>query len=75
MGVIFFTLHDLGLHKRVCKFHAGWRKSDYSGGVEIMRASEDPELARLVRSNGKMMLGGFEVSLNGSGEWLKRRRV
>lgn len=74
---IFVSAGDLFLHRSVCKGRMGklgWCPSSFDDS-EICPSERDPELARAYLQNGKVVMGGFEVSLSGNGRWLKRRRV
>ena len=67
---VFITEHDLNLHKRVCGVEtAEWHKSNWDDS-EWCYAEKMPKLASAVRTNGKLTMGGFDITLNG--KYLKK---
>lgn len=72
-GCLFITEHDLNRHKKVCGVaNIEWRKSNFDDS-EWCFASEDPHLASAIRANGKLTLAGFDLTLDPSGKYLKKR--
>lgn len=69
---LFLTRHDLERHKTVCGVETvNWRKGNY--GSDWCFASESPKLASSVRANGKLSMGGFDITLDPSGKYLRKQ--
>lgn len=69
---VFLTEHDLNLHKRVCGVEtANWRKGKW--GADWCFATEMPKLTTSVRANGKLTMGGFDITLDPSGKYLRKQ--
>jgi hypothetical protein len=67
------TDHDFNLHGRVCRVKFGeWQKSDFDDS-EWCVAEKSPDLAMAVKRNGKITMNGFDISLDRSGKYLRKR--
>lgn len=51
-----------------------WRPSKW-GGAEWCFASDEPSVSAACRSNGKVVMGDFAVTLDASGKYLRRVRA
>lgn len=50
----------------------GWRKSKWGEG-EWCFAEDEPRIASACRSNGKLTMNGFDITLDATGKYLRRR--
>lgn len=69
------SAHDYNLHARVCEGKNGkWFESSFDDSEWCRVSSAPKDLLRAVRQNdGKILLNGYEIWLERSGKYLKRR--